>query len=299
MKRFWTCYWQNCTWRPDVNAEYEPTRSSLSDTFRKHGVSVGDVAYIVSLIDGQLFLGGRITVSRIVSRARAVRILGHSNLWRAKECIIDDEGGSIFNLHRRLAPALTRQLHFLSPKHGPIGLRFVSNTNLDVQTARGVRELTPESAALLERIIAITDRLPRSEKVITVTEEMLRNGGVEARQPENGIPEETPTRSTHVEGNVQKALVNRYERAPLARQECAQHYGTTCTLCGFDFVAKYGKIMEGFIHVHHLMPLSDVGKDYKVDAIRDLRPVCPNCHAVLHHRDPPYSLDEVREFLHG
>jgi predicted HNH restriction endonuclease len=31
--------------------------------------------------------------------------------------------------------------------------------------------------------------------------------------------------------------------------------------------------------------------------VRDLRPVCPNCHATLHHREPPYSLEEVRQFL--
>ncbi len=34
---------------------------------------------------------------------------------------------------------------------------------------------------------------------------------------------------------------------------------------------------EGFIHVHHLKPLSEVGYEYRVDPIRDLRPVCPNC----------------------
>jgi predicted HNH restriction endonuclease len=29
----------------------------------------------------------------------------------------------------------------------------------------------------------------------------------------------------------------------------------------------------------------------------DLRPVCPNCHAVLHHRVPAFSIEEVRTFL--
>jgi hypothetical protein len=111
------------------------------------------------------------------------------------------------------------------------------------------------------------------------------------------LPEEVPSGSAYCEGSVQRILVNRYERDPRAREECIRHYGTKCFLCGFDFVAVYGEVMAGFIHVHHLNPLSSVGPEYVVDPTQDLRPVCPNCHAVLHRREPPYSLDEVREFL--
>jgi predicted HNH restriction endonuclease len=100
------------------------------------------------------------------------------------------------------------------------------------------------------------------------------------------------------EGAVFKRLVNAYERNPLARQKCLKKYGTNCYVCGFSFVAIYGEAMNGFIHVHHLRQLSEVGKDYKVDPIADLRPVCPNCHAVIHRRHKqPYSIEEVRAFL--
>jgi 5-methylcytosine-specific restriction protein A len=92
-------------------------------------------------------------------------------------------------------------------------------------------------------------------------------------------------------------LVNRYERDPRARQECIRYYGTKCFLCGFDFAAQYGGVMAGFIHVHHLASLASVGEDYEVDPVEDLRPVCPNCHAVLHRKEPPYSLEDVRRFL--
>jgi hypothetical protein len=111
------------------------------------------------------------------------------------------------------------------------------------------------------------------------------------------LPEEVPNGSTYSEGSVQQILVNRYERDPRAREECIRHYGATCFLCGFEFLAEYGEVMAGFIHVHHLRPLSGVGPDYQVDPVQDLRPVCPNCHAVLHRREPPYSLEEVRQFL--
>ena len=173
MTRFWTCHWQNCTWHDGINTEYRAIRGSLGNSFRKRNMSVGDVAYVISLAEGHLLLGGRMTVSRIVSRDKAVRIFGDDNLYPAEECIIDDRGGTPLNLHRRLVPQLSRQLQFLSPRGRPKALCFVSPTHLDTQATRGVRELTPESAALLDRIIEITDQLPRSRQLITVTEEML------------------------------------------------------------------------------------------------------------------------------
>jgi 5-methylcytosine-specific restriction endonuclease McrA len=128
-------------------------------------------------------------------------------------------------------------------------------------------------------------------------DKLITNGQVKERTNEIRLPEEVPNGSTYGEGNVQRIQVNRYERDPRAREECIKHYGTACCLCGFDFVATYGEVMGGFTHVHHLIPLSTVGAGYEVDPIEDLRPVCPNCHAVLHRREPPYSLDEVRKFL--
>lgn len=114
------------------------------------------------------------------------------------------------------------------------------------------------------------------------------------------IPEEIAdsVSSTLVEGALTRITVNAYERNLKARQECIQEHGCQCCICGFDFGVKYGKLAEGYIHVHHLRSLSEIRDEYEVDPVADLRPVCPNCHAVIHRRNPPYSIEEVKSMIH-
>lgn len=88
------------------------------------------------------------------------------------------------------------------------------------------------------------------------------------------------------EGNRFTATVNKYERDPALRAQCIDHYGPDCQICGFSYFKVYGEIGKGFCHVHHLRPLSEVGKDHTVDPINDLIPVCANCHSMLHRTKP-------------
>ncbi|MCC6588121.1 MAG: HNH endonuclease [Bryobacterales bacterium] len=99
------------------------------------------------------------------------------------------------------------------------------------------------------------------------------------------------------EGQRISVMVNRYERDPLARRACLDFHGSACSVCGMNFEYSYGETMRGFIHVHHLMPLSIVGVAHNCDPQKDLIPVCPNCHAFLHHRDPPLLPDDARALL--
>ncbi len=100
-----------------------------------------------------------------------------------------------------------------------------------------------------------------------------------------------------IEGAVTRVTVNAYERNPEARRRCIAEHGTACCVCGFDFGAAYGPVAEGYIHVHHLRPLSEIRESYVVDPVAELRPVCPNCHAVLHLGSQCRTVDEVRQLL--
>ena len=97
-----------------------------------------------------------------------------------------------------------------------------------------------------------------------------------------------------IEGGRISVQVNRFERDPRARKLCIQIFKARCVVCGFDFAKTYGKIGAGFIHVHHLRPISTIKKKHQIDVRRDLRPVCPNCHEMLHRKRPPFSIEELK-----
>lgn len=99
------------------------------------------------------------------------------------------------------------------------------------------------------------------------------------------------------EGALQRLLASRYERSAAARRACVQHFGSRCSVCDIRFDEMYGELGRGFIHVHHLTSIAAQGRAHRVDPRRDLRPVCPNCHAMLHRQDPPLSIQDLRRRL--
>lgn len=99
------------------------------------------------------------------------------------------------------------------------------------------------------------------------------------------------------EGAPREVTRDEYERNPALRALCLKRRGCRCVACGMSFEEIYGSAAAGFIHVHHLEPLGSVGHAHLVDPVRDLVPVCPNCHAVIHRREPPFTPAEVRAML--
>ncbi|WP_294635523.1 hypothetical protein [uncultured Aquabacterium sp.] len=122
---------------------------------------------------------------------------------------------------------------------------------------------------------------------------------VEQRSPAKdfvGADEIEPDQAPLKEGATKTVLVNAYERSAEARRRCIEHHGYACAVCDVHFELHYGsELGKGFIHVHHLKPLHVIGVDYEVDPVADLRPVCPNCHAMLHRkRGQTLSIEELR-----
>lgn len=109
--------------------------------------------------------------------------------------------------------------------------------------------------------------------------------------------EDEDTPATFTEGAVREALARRHQRSLKARAVCIQHHGLKCTVCTFDFEAVYGPRGAGYIHVHHLNPIAAVGQRYELNPITELRPLCPNCHAMAHRYDPVMSIRQLQALL--
>jgi 5-methylcytosine-specific restriction protein A len=100
-----------------------------------------------------------------------------------------------------------------------------------------------------------------------------------------------------VEGAPYQVTQTVYERNRYARALCLRHHGYACCVCNFNFEEVYGYIGKDFIHVHHLSQLSTMSVERETNPIVDLRPVCPNCHAMLHKRTPPYEVGELKKII--
>jgi predicted HNH restriction endonuclease len=87
------------------------------------------------------------------------------------------------------------------------------------------------------------------------------------------------------------------ERAEGLRRQCIEAQGHACLICKADLGAIYGRLGEGFIEVHHLRPLGDGKGERGTDPTKDLIPVCPNCHAMIHRGGTTRTPAEVRRAL--
>ena len=73
-------------------------------------------------------------------------------------------------------------------------------------------------------------------------------------------------------------------------------HGYVCQCCGFDFRRVYGDLGEEYIEAHHLTPLSSLpeGKTVSMDPQNDFAVLCSNCHRMVHKKNPPLPVEEVR-----
>lgn len=116
---------------------------------------------------------------------------------------------------------------------------------------------------------------------------------------DNFYPEQINKSISLSEGAKSQITINSYERNPIARMKCIEIHGCKCKACGFDFEKTYGILGKGFIHVHHLKPLSTIAEEYIIDPEKDLIPLCPNCHAMVHRKLDVLSLEQIIDVINA
>ena len=97
-------------------------------------------------------------------------------------------------------------------------------------------------------------------------------------------------------GGHRQVMVNRFERDRRIRDAYikANNGVCKCAICGFDFESFYGDLGKGFIHMHHMKPLSEIRQEQQTK-FEDLILVCPNCHAMLHRAKPMLTPEQLKK----
>lgn len=283
--RHFTHYWSNPTWQAyrATATEGELLDHTASNVFLERAVQAGDFVYVVTVLHGALYVLTKLRVAFVSDQDTAAAAIGAEpdSLWEADDHVVADAATPL-SFDCEVPLDMAEALRFTTADGDARPLKFRRLGVIDQQTMRGVRQLTPESAAVLDSLLPAMQ--PQNLEARLAVFAML--------------PEETPQPEQYAEGAVVQITINAYERNPKARAACIAHHGCACAACEMTFEERYGPAAAGYIHVHHLRPLAAVGAEYTLDPIGDLVPVCPNCHAVIHlRREEPYSVKEVRGMI--
>ncbi|MFB1486960.1 MULTISPECIES: hypothetical protein [unclassified Thiocapsa] len=159
MKNYFTYLWTNARWKQKCESSNERSRLlsyAASENFRKRGVEPGSTVFIVTVLGGELYLGGSILVSKMMTHAEAKNFLDlpEQDLWRAEDYIVAEKGKEmIMRCDNKIPAAIAHELRFWTSA-GSVKPKVVDG-ELERQTLRGIRQLYPGSEKpLLSRAMA-------------------------------------------------------------------------------------------------------------------------------------------------
>lgn len=270
--RAFTQYWQNDTWDA-ARGEEDRLHYVGGNEFRKRGVQPGDAVYVVTNRQGTMYVAARMVVVKITDAAEARRLLKTDNLWPADEHVIGRDG-TLKRFDIRVPDDDARRLLF-GIDESP--LVFARPGVLDQQTLRGVRPLSPESAAILDRLLAQAGADDR----------------IELDGDEYEAFEGTPYYAEHRRHERNRRIVK------LKKAQAMRANGKlSCEVCGFDFAEEFGELGQGVIDCHHDKPVAKL-KLGEPTRVEDLSLVCCNCHRILHRGGEVLTVHLLRRTLMG
>ena len=288
--KYFTHYWEyeTCEKNREMNVEGTLLEHLSGNRFKKSKIEVGDIGYVVTVKDGTLLLRGKMIVGKYCDVNESARVTGlkPEQIWQADEHIIASKATPmIWDLEVPLET--TKKLKFISGKNIK-SLVFISGNRLDRQTMRGVRHLTPDSAALLNKFLGKFKPVELFDaKEVKLWKNNNSSGETQVDEFES-----------YAEGTKKKKYVTYYERRPENRKQAIKIHGMTCKGCNFNFEKHYGSQGKGFIHVHHIEPVSQLEKPKKINVKTDLTVLCPNCHAMVHRfRNKTLSIAELKKII--
>ncbi|MFQ6612321.1 MAG: HNH endonuclease [Fidelibacterota bacterium] len=77
-------------------------------------------------------------------------------------------------------------------------------------------------------------------------------------------------------------------------REAQARYSAVCEACGDNLMKKYGLLGKGYVQFHHRKPLGD-NPNPQLSSWKDLAPLCPNCHAMIHRTNPTMPVEQFKK----
>lgn len=275
MSRYFTHYWTNdtCDDMRTSGAEGELLDHLAGNDIIARGVADGDTLYVITVRKGLLCLIGKMQVARIVSQTEAAVLLDKDpqELWSARHHVI---AGAATPMHFDLLVPLsrTRELRFRT-KRSDTQLKFSLPGVLDQQTLRGMRELTPASAQLLDQLLETPRLVDKMLDFIPTADPRELEQRVARLRKRHTLPRPQGQLTPR---QIQTVSVG-YIRDPTVKAWVLEQARGYCELCGQigPFLLPSG---ESYLEVHHVKPLAAGGPDVVTNAAA----LCPNCHRRLH-----------------
>lgn len=97
------------------------------------------------------------------------------------------------------------------------------------------------------------------------------------------------------------------KRSKKLRDAAIEHYRQTdgklyCAVCDFCFETMYGEIGKDYIEIHHENPVYQYSDDgfeaYIPEAVEKVKPLCANCHRMIHRNAKrPMTVEELKRLI--
>lgn len=206
------------------------------------------------------------------------------------EAGLDQDGAQLYRL-RYVSNYLPDSHHLTEWRKD----KFLAGANFTkAAVAQGIQPLLPEHAArVMARLRSLHSEIRGTWPDLTDTP--LAHSPPEVAEDENELLLVAP------EGRLVLRQHLRRERDPVLREAkrkdaLRKNRSLACEVCGFDFVAVYGPIGDGFCEVHHIRALGEADGEVHT-RLSDLAIVCSNCHRMIHRQRPMLNIQELRKRL--
>jgi putative restriction endonuclease len=250
----------------------------------------------------------------------------------------DDDTGTIYHFPKRYVATLSPGVKLIYYKGGMrnvsfaasrlsvephyFGMASIGSVHLDKKSAKGdlfatIEGYVPFDTAVLAKQPsgAYYEQIPPSRvanywrdgvrsidetvyaAILAATGILSNDAKMHSDSSHEGLPPDDEFESGQ-EGTPTLRYVTTYERNPRYRRQALAIHGYRCAACEVHFGEKYGPYAEGVIHVHHTKPVSLYDAPRRIDPAKDLVPVCPSCHAVIHrNKSKTLTIEELRAML--